>query len=302
VASLQQIEGLRVDPTRLYAEDTLYWVIWYLGVPALLLAGIGLALVARRTLRALLSWTDNTGAVRNWALPLMIIGWGAAAVLWRPDTVPDQPWASRRLVPLVLPGVVLLAIWASAWLAGRARVRGAGASAWSFVAICSVAALLVPTVVTTTGFGLTHTRANGSLRTEALGLATRKTNAGETRAMRQLCTAIGHGATVVILDQRLGDEFGPMVRGMCGVPVGLVAGVSAAALPAVLSGIERAGRRPVLLAGTHQGLGRYGEAATQVVNLRTTQDPHELTQPPRAPWSAHFRVWLAAPSAAGVGA
>jgi hypothetical protein len=302
VAALQQIEGIRVDPARLYAEDTLYWVIWYLGVPALLLAGIGVALVARRTLRALLSWTDATGAVRNWALPLMIIGWGAAAVLWRPDTVPDQPWASRRLVPLVLPGVVLLAIWASAWLVGRARVRGAGAAAWSFVAICCVAAVLVPTVVTTTGFGLTHRSTNGSLRTVALGLATRKTNAGETRAMRRLCTAIGGGATVVILDQRLADEFGPGIRGMCGVPVGGVAGVSAAGLPAVLSGIERAGRRPVLLAGTHRGLGRFGEAATQVINLRTTQDPHELTQPPRAPWSAHFRVWLAAPSASGVGA
>lgn len=302
VAALQQVEGLRVDPTRLYAEDTLYWVIWYLGVPALLLAGIGLALVLRRTLRALLSWTDATGAVRNWALPLMIIGWGAAAVLWRPDTVPDQPWASRRLVPLVLPGVVLLAVWASAWLTGRARVRGAGASAWSFVGICCVAALLVPTVVTTTGFGLTHTRTDGSLRTVALGLATRKTNAGEVRAMRRVCDAIGRKATVVILDQRLADEFGPEIRGMCGVPVGQVAGSSAAALPAVLSGIERAGRRPVLLAGTHRGLGQYGEAATQVVDLRTTQDPHELTQPPRAPWSAHFRVWLVAPSASPVGA
>jgi hypothetical protein len=233
---------------------------------------------------------------------LMIIGWGAAAVLWRPDTVPDQPWASRRLVPLVLPGVVLLAIWASAWLVGRARVRGAGPAAWSFVAICCVAAVLVPTVVTTTGFGLTHRSTNGSLRTVALGLATRKTNAGETRAVRRLCAAIGHGATVVILDQRLADEFGPGIRGMCGVPVGGVAGVSTAGLPAVLSGIERAGRRPVLLAGTHRGLGRFGEAAMQVVNLRTTQDPHELTQPPRAPWSAHFRVWLAAPTAPGVGA
>ncbi|MEP7025005.1 MAG: hypothetical protein ABJB47_14660 [Actinomycetota bacterium] len=302
VANLQRIEGVRADPTRLYSEDTLYWVIWYLGVPALLLAGIGLALLIRRALRALLTWTDPSGATRNWALPLAIIIWGAAAVLWRPDTAPDQPWASRRLVPLVLPGLVLLAIWACAWLVDRARVRGAGTAAWSFVATCCVAALLVPTVVTTTGFGLTHTGPSGSLRAVTQGLATRKTNAGEITVVARLCRAIGHGTTVVIVDRQLADEFSQAIRGMCGVPAGWVAGSSAAGLPAVLSGIERAGRRPVLLADSRQALGRYGAAASQVINLRTTQDSHELTQPPRAPWSLHLRVWLAEPGAAGVGA
>ena len=76
------LEHLPVDPTRTYAEDTLYWVIWYVGAPAVLLGGFGLALLVRRSLRALLTWKDVTGAARNWALPLAIIGWGSAAVLW----------------------------------------------------------------------------------------------------------------------------------------------------------------------------------------------------------------------------
>ena len=136
VARLQRLEHLPVDPSRLYAEDTLYWAIWYVGTPAVLLGGLGLALLLCRTVRALLTWQDVTGAARNWALPLVLIGWGAAAVLWQPGTVPDQPWASRRLVPLVLPGLVLGAIWASAWLVGWARQRGAGTAAWSFVGSC----------------------------------------------------------------------------------------------------------------------------------------------------------------------
>ncbi len=126
VAGLQRLEHLPVDPGRLYAEDTLYWVIWYIGLTTLLLGGFGLALLVRRCLRALFSWRDPSGAARIWALPLAVIGWGSAAVLWQPETLPDQPWASRRLVPLVLPGLILCAVWASAWLRGRARSRGAG--------------------------------------------------------------------------------------------------------------------------------------------------------------------------------
>ena len=36
------VEHLPIDPGRTYAEDTLYWVIWYVGVPAVLLGGFGL--------------------------------------------------------------------------------------------------------------------------------------------------------------------------------------------------------------------------------------------------------------------
>ena len=41
VGALQKLLGLPVQPTRSYAEDSLYWVIWYIGIPALLLGGFG---------------------------------------------------------------------------------------------------------------------------------------------------------------------------------------------------------------------------------------------------------------------
>ncbi len=40
VGALQKLLGLPVQPTRSYAEDSLYWVIWYIGVPALLLGRV----------------------------------------------------------------------------------------------------------------------------------------------------------------------------------------------------------------------------------------------------------------------
>jgi hypothetical protein len=295
MAALQQAQGLRVDPARLYVEDSLYWVIWYIGLPAVLLAGVGLALLTRRSVRALLRWRDPSGAARNWALPLLIIGWGAAVVLWQPETVADQPWASRRLVPLVLPGLVLAAIWAAAWLSGWARSRGAGMAAWSFVSACCVVALLVPTLVTTTGFGLTHRGPAGSLHPVVNGLAARKTNAGEPRVTGRLCGAIGRGTAVVIIGEQLADQLAAPVRTMCGRPVAWVAAGQAAAaqLPAVINGIERAGRRPVLLAASRAALGPYAATGSLVVSLRTTQDPHELTEPPMGPGPLNLRVWLA---------
>jgi hypothetical protein len=61
IAALQRLQGLPIDPGRLYAENTPYWVIWYLGVPALLLGLAGLAMVTRLCLRALITWRDPTG-------------------------------------------------------------------------------------------------------------------------------------------------------------------------------------------------------------------------------------------------
>jgi len=123
IAVLQRMQHLPLDPARRYAEDTLYWVIWYVGAPAVLLGGFGVALLVRRCLKGLLTWQDPAGAGRNWALPLAIICTGSAAVLWRPGIDPDQPWASRRLVLVVIPGLIICATWASAWLTGRARER-----------------------------------------------------------------------------------------------------------------------------------------------------------------------------------
>jgi hypothetical protein len=299
VAHLQQLEHLPVDPGRLYAEDTLYWGIWYVGIPTLLLGAFGVALLLRSGLRALLSWRDPSGGARIWALPLMVICCGSAAVLWQPQTVPDQPWASRRLVPLVLPGLILCAIWASAWFCRRARARGASRTATSAVAAFCVVALLVPTVATTFGLGLTHAGRGGSLRPSADGLALKRTGSGEVDAVSRLCSSLGPSASVLILDRLVAAQFSQVIRGMCGVPVASMTGQPPQAVQNVLAGIERVRRRPVLLGALSSEVSAYGGSAVQVLNLRTTQDPHTLTTPPTTPWPAHYVIWMSAPGGTG---
>jgi hypothetical protein len=295
VAELQKLAHLPIDGARQYSEDSLYWVIWYIGVPALLLGALGLAVLARRCVRALLNWRDDAAA-QVWALPLLIVGWVTVTVLWRPSILPDQPWASRRLVPVVLPGLILAAAWMSAWLKERGRNLGASRLAGSLVAACCVIALLVPPAVTTLGVGLTQT-ANGSHRPTANGLAFKRTGAGEYDAVRGLCAAIGPNASVVILDSLTANRFSQVIRGMCATPAARMDSPTSASVQAVVAGIVRTGRRPVLLGAEESELATYGAVPREVLNLVTTQDSHELTQPPTTTWPIHFVIWMSQPAA-----
>ena len=300
IAELQKLAHVPIDPTRTYAEDSLYWVIWYIGVPAVILGAIGIALLSRRCLRALLTWRDN-GAARIWALPLMIIGWVTVTVLWRPGIIADQPWASRRLVPVVLPGLILAAVWASAWIKERGRLLGASHLAGSVVAVCCVLALLIPGAVTTFGVGTTKTK-SGSTRLTAHGLALKRTGAGEEKAVRELCGNIGPNASVIIVDSLTADRFSQVIRSMCATPTARMDSPTAASVAADVAGIERAGRRPVLLAGQQSQLAAYGGSAHEVLNLLTTQDAHELTSPPSRTWLIHFVIWMSEPGSLTGGA
>src|SRR5215471_14219923 len=298
IAVLQRISQLPVDPRRMYAEDSLYWVIWYLGAPALLLGVAGLALLTRRCLRALITWRDPTGGARAWALPLMIIGWGTVTVLWRPSTTPDQPWASRQLVPVLLPGLIVAAIWVCALLAMRARERGAGVVAVSAAIACFVAALAVPSVVTTFGIGAKPVAAPARYPDSTVP-AFQRTGVGQIGAITNLCGAIPGNSPVILLDRVAARRFTQVIRGMCGIPAGVMAGGTPAQVQAVVAQIMRTGHRAVLLATRQEELVPYGGTPRQVVNLTTIEDAHVLTQPPPSGWPVHYVLWMSGPGAAG---
>jgi hypothetical protein len=301
IAALQRLEGLPVGPGRVYAENSLYWVIWYLGVPALLLGMIGLAMVARMCVRALITWKDPDGTARAWVLPVAIIGWSVFAVLWQPGTVPDQPWASRRLVPVILPGLIVLAVWVAAWLIGRAHARGAGVMAVTVATACFVAALAVPAAAITFGIALSRP-ASPATRTALSGLAFRRTGGGELDAVERLCGAIPSHSSVLVLDEPAARAFAEVIRGTCDVPTGIVAGASTSEVDQIVSGIERAGRHPVLLATRESELVRYGASPSEVVNLATQQDSHLLTRPPTSTWPVHYELWMSTTGGAANGA
>ncbi len=90
IASYQRDNHLPADGARTYAEQSLHWVFWYAGVPAVILATVAAALLSRRCLR---------GQAPHWTLPLITFAWTIITFLYRPAITPDQPWASRRSSP-----------------------------------------------------------------------------------------------------------------------------------------------------------------------------------------------------------
>jgi hypothetical protein len=302
VAALQRQQGLTVDPTRTYAEQTLYWLLWYVGLPAVLLGAAGVALVLSRSLRTLLTWRDPSGVWRLWALPAAIICGGTAAVLWAPDITPDQPWASRRLVVFAIPGLIVCGLWAASWLARRARDRGAGRLTAGVTGVFCCAAMLLPTVASTFGLGLSHTGQAGALRPVVQqGMALDHLGAGQLDAVRAMCARIPRDASVLIVDYPTAAQFAQVVRGMCGVPTAWTHGGAVSSVDNLVGAISATGRQPVLLAGTRQQLAAFGGSPQRVLDLTTTGDPHELTQLPTSPEVVRYRVWMTLPVVTAIG-
>jgi hypothetical protein len=315
VAALQRLERLPVDAARQYYESSLYWVFWYLGVPAVLLACAGAVLLGRQSVRAVLSERSvpSAAALRLWGLPFLIIGWSVATVLWDPAVVPWQPLASHRLVPVVLPGLLLLALWVSSRLTSRASVVGASRAAVVLVGACCVLALVIPPLVTTLNPGLAAKPSVGRdssglskllSRVQLRGVGAAATYGGSLSAASALCAAIGPSASVLFTDSSTARTFAPVIRGLCGQPAALLvlgassgaaSASSAAELEQAMKAIEQVGRRPVLLGPTRSSVSLPGVTSRQVVSLTTSGDAEVLTGPPGGTWPVTYSLWLAAP-------
>jgi hypothetical protein len=227
-----------------------------------------------------------------WGLPLLMVCWSVAGVLWDPFVSPWQPAASRRLVPVVLPGLVLLAVWALSRLASHAAALGASRAAVAFVAGCCVLALAVPAAVTTLEPGVVS-------RVRLHGVGASATYRGSAAAAAALCASIGPAASVLFTDQATAAMYAPTVRELCGKPAALlVAGVAWDAQ--AVRGIEQAGRRPVLLGPTRASVSVSGSVPRQVVSLRTAGDAATLTGAPAGTGTVTYSLWLAVTSLAGL--
>ena len=317
VAALQRLERLPVDGQRQYYESSLYWVFWYLGVPAVLLACAGVAVLGRRSVGSLLSERlVSAVALRLWGLPLLIIGWSVATVLWHPAVVPWQPLASHRLVPVVLPGLLLLALWASSRLTSNATVMGASRAIVALVGACCLLALAIPPLMTTLNPGLVAKASVGQSssgmsklvsRVRLRGVGASATYSGSVSAAQGLCSAIGQSASVLFVDPSTAALFAPVVRGLCGQPAALmVLGPSAASLGAAsasavaelkeaVHAIEQVGQHPVLLGPSRSSVSLPGITPRQVVSLQTSGDAEILIGAPSGNWPVTYSVWQAAP-------
>ena len=285
IARYQRANNQPVDPSRTYAELSLHWVFWYIGVPVVILGTVAAALLARRCLR---------GQAPAWTLPLLTFAWTITTFLYRPAITPDQPWASRRLVPAVLPGFILLAVWASAWLVGWLKQHGYAGVPSIGSGIVLAVALVLPASMTTFGLGVKTGGPLGITLTSD-GLAFKTTYGGELGAVYGMCAAIPKGSSVVIIDGPVADRLAETVRGMCGDPTARVM-PSVPVVRSIVQDIQQAGRRPVLLAAEASELTPYRGLVRNVMALSTTMDSSTLIGPPRTTVPLKLSVWMWEPA------
>jgi len=272
-----------------YAPLSLHWVYWYIGGPVIVLATIAAAMLTRRCLR---------GEAPVWVLPLLVFAWSIVEFLYRPAITPHQPWASRRLVPAVLPGLLLLAVWLSAWLTRKVRVlRFEGLPPFLEpvprigVLACCAAALVIPPAITSFGLGI-RTGGSQGVRLTANGLAFKRTYVGEIAAVNKVCAAIPPGSAVLIVDKTMMRQWGEVIRGMCGVPTAELLTVTPANVTASVHAIERAGRHPVVLA-SHSGIvDKFPDGTVKkVMTLNMAQDQTLVLHWPRNTTPVHTSVY-----------
>jgi hypothetical protein len=284
-----------------YAPLSLHWVYWYTGASAIALAVIALAMLGRRCIK---------GEAPTWVLPILVLAWSITYILLRPAITWHQPYASRRLVTTVLPGLILLAVWLIAWLARKSRVIHLvnvpgflRQSPRAFVIACCAGAIFLPPMIGNFGLGLKSGGPLGVMPTSD-GLALQRSYVGEIAAIEEICQSIPPNSSVLVADFMLYWQFGENIRGTCNVPVAGVqtevpnannppgSDIAPATVLADVRAIEKAGRHPIVLAPTSEELSRLGNGAVNFVMAQDTSiDEHVIFGTPRNTLPQRFTVY-----------
>jgi hypothetical protein len=284
-----------------YAPLSLHWIYWYTGFSTIAFAVIATAMLGRRCVK---------GEAPVWVLPLLTFTWAIVWFLLRPAITAHQPYASRRLVPAVLPGLVLLAVWLAAWLGRKSRVIHLVSvpdylkrSPRVFVIACCAGAIFLPPMIGNFGLGLKSGGPLGVMPSSD-GLALQRAYVGEVAAIDKICQSIPPNSSVLIADFMLYWQFEENIRGTCDVPVAAVQTVvpgantapgwnaSPTAMVADVAAIEKAGRHPIVLAATSSELAPLGNGSVNLMMAQDTSiDEHTVFGTPRNTLPQRFTVY-----------
>lgn len=193
IGFLQEREGQAVDESRTYAEQSMRWLGWYLGLPALAAGVAGWALLTREVV------ARRLGRL----IPFLLVFSGLTTLyLWQPSITPDHIWADRRFLPVVFPGLLVCA----AWLIDRmwTRVPDGASQLPGHIALGALAGLCVLMPLRTTW-----------------PVADLREESGFAAQVEAACDRLGADAALLLLDEAGGTMHYRMtqpLRAHCGVP------------------------------------------------------------------------------------
>jgi hypothetical protein len=245
----------------------------YLGWPAVYLAVGGYVLLVVRMIRR-----------RELALlGLLAVGLSMSALyLWSSEITPDQVWAMRRYVPVVMPILLIAAAYllAVVWAALAERWPGrtlARPAVWvSRGAVLAIAAALVwaPWTVSRPVF---------SLREEVPQL----------RQVDAICAALPSDAAVLIVDDGLRWGYSMTMRTYCNVPTLAVPTTDAQALATVRASVTAGGHTLYVMAAQAVQLPFAAAGPTRPFStVTTTRWPSVIGTTPSGPAVQQVVVFL----------
>ncbi|SOD72994.1 dolichyl-phosphate-mannose-protein mannosyltransferase [Jatrophihabitans sp. GAS493] len=257
---VQRQQGVPVDGSRLYNEYTLEWLAVYYGWPALVLGLGGYVTLINRTLRR----------PQLTLVPPVCMGLSMSGLyLWNSQITPDQPWAIRRFVPVVLPLMIVAACALLQLLARRwRRIRPAVLAAGALLLIGIPLAISLPV---------------RSLREEAPQL----------RQVQAICDALGDDAAVLMIDETARVSYSQTLRSYCGVPTNSVKDVSTSTLSEVNANVTASGRRLYVMATDPTAFpGIDSSALKPLSSVEMTRWPSLINKVPTSPARSEVSVYL----------
>lgn len=256
VANQQASQGLEVDGRQTYDEYLWWWPAWYHGWLVVALAAVAIVVLTRRWL----SGQDPVFLVVAAALPSLLVYTARASI------TPDQIWAARRLLPVILPAMLVL----TAWHLGRLRARG---SASRSVLACALgAAVVLPPVA-------------------LLDPVAAVVEDGGTRAaVEELCDLTEGAQAVVVVGAR---SVAGTVRTVCGRRTGVVPRPDSRPED-LLAALHLMDADSGLVVSTQGGAvpWRSGEVPPARVDASRTVWSRELLGAPRTSETVPVRFWV----------
>jgi len=277
VASLQEQAGLAIDPLRSYDERSLEWLSWYFGPAAIVLGLVGLVVLVHRVLVRHRTPEQANLALASLAF-LLLFGATTALYVWRPSIIPVHYWATRRFLPVTIPGLLLCAAWLAAALPRPSRTR-AGARGLRAAARAGVgAALLVPPLVFLPGH------------------ATEREYVPMLAVTEQVCAALRPDDAVLLVGgPRLSTGLPQTIHAFCGVPVAVISGATTLEdITAAAQSAQAAGKRLVVLSPIPDPAlpdGPVPAAFSKIVDLQVSVVALSLTGRPDEDFSFPMTVF-----------
>jgi len=260
-------EPLRIVWTNWHFSHSLHWFSAYFGLPGISAAFVGFVILASRARRG----SGAAATVFLVAVPVAVL------YIVRPSITPDLPWAMRRYVPVVIPGISIAVVVAleTGWQVVRS------ARTW-LVRIAAgvglVAGVLVVTVPTTAA---------------AIPFAQARAQHGAVAVVHDICRTAGDDSAVLVYGPGfIYIELAPAIVFFCGIPT--------ARSPATdLTHLARAwhalGKRLLVAAASPDYVRQHAPGATVVAHYLVGDDHEPERVFERA--SQHYKpvpleVWL----------